>query len=376
MSQRSQVVVAGGGVVGLSIAWQTAVRGLGVTVIDPQPGTKASWAAAGMLAPVTEVTYGEGALLALNLASQGLYERFVQELREVSAMDPGYRKCGSLLVARDSDDNAELAELYEFQRKLGLSVERLRAKDCREHEPSLAPGVRGGILIEGDHQIDNRALVRGLLVACERSGVTVLRDRVVRVETHDDEVSGVQTERGGTVSCEQVVLAAGCWSAAIRGSRPGTVPVRPVKGQLLHLRGPADGLLTRHNVRGLDAYIVTRADGRVVVGATVEERGFDEIVTAGAVHELLRAAYELVPGIAELELTETVAGLRPATPDNAPLLGPADPTGLVLATGHFRNGILLAPITAYTIADYLATGEVAESIAPFSSRRFEGRDAS
>lgn len=372
----SQVAVVGGGVVGLSIAWQAADRGLSVALLDPRPGTGASWAAAGMLAPVTEVTFGEEALLALNLASSKLYEGFVDALAGATSMDPGYRRCGSLLVARDSDDNAELAELYEFQRKLGLSVQRLKAGECREVEPGLAPGVRGGILVEGDHQVDNRALLRALQVACERSGVTFVRDRAVSLEAPAGRVSGVRTERSGVLGCEQVVLAAGSRSSSIGGLAPGSVPVRPVKGQLLHLKGPQDALLTQHNVRGLEVYVVTRADGRVVVGATVEERGFDEVVTAGAVHDLLRAAYELLPGIAELELTETVAGLRPATPDNAPLLGPGALPGLVLATGHYRNGVLLAPVTAYAIADYLCTGRVPESIAPFSPLRFERENAS
>lgn len=370
----SDVVVVGGGAIGLSIAWRAQTAGLRTCVVDDAPGRGASWAAAGMLAPVTEAHYGEERLLRLNLASAERYEGFARELSELTGTDVGYRRTGTLSVARDRDDQEALDELFRYRRDLGLECERLRGRECRRLEPALAPGIRGGILVTGDHQVDNRALVTALLRACERAGVSLLRDRAVELLVEHDRVAGVRLRRDA-VACPTVVLSGGAWSAHLSGLPARiTPPVRPVKGQLLHLRGPAgtggEPALLSRNLRGLDVYLVPRADGRLVVGATVEEQGFDDRVTAGAVLELLRDAYELLPGVAELELTETVCGLRPGSRDNAPLLGASNLEGLVLATGHYRNGILLTPVTADTIAELLTTGRVPELIAGFSPRRF------
>lgn len=372
------VIVVGGGAIGLSIAWRTQAAGLSTCVVDDAPGRGSSWAAAGMLAPVTEAHYGEERLLRLNLASAERYEGFARELSELTGTDVGYRRTGTLSVARDRDDQEALDELFRYRRVLGLECERLRGRECRRLEPALAPTVRGGILVAGDHQVDNRALVTALLRACERAGVILLRDRAVELIVEHDRVGGVRLRRDA-LACPTVVLSGGAWSAQLSGLPPRVAPpVRPVKGQLLHLRGPAgaggEPALLSRNLRGLDVYLVPRADGRLVVGATVEEQGFDDRVTAGAVLELLRDAYELLPGVAELELTETVCGLRPGSRDNAPLLGASDLEGLVLATGHYRNGILLTPITADTIAELLTTGRVPELIAGFSPSRFATAD--
>jgi glycine oxidase len=368
------VVVAGGGVIGLAIAWQAAARGLSVVVADPHSARGASWAAAGMLAPVTEVHYGEERLLELNLESHERYPEWAGELNEASGRDCGYAETGTLMVARDADDNRALNQLFDFQQRLGLEVERLRGRECRQLEPALAPSTRGGILVRRDHQIDNRALLAALLTACERAGVHAVNERVARVDLADGRVVGASLDDGERVSCRTVVVAAGAHSARIEGLPPEVVPpVRPVKGQLLHLRGAPKERLVPRTIRGLDAYIVVRPDGRVVLGATVEEQGFDERVTAGGVQELLQAGFELVPGIAELELVETSVGLRPGSPDNAPMLGETSVGGLVLATGHYRNGILLTPVTAWAIAELLSTGEAPEIITPFSPRRFSNR---
>jgi glycine oxidase len=370
------VLVVGGGVIGLGVAWRAAQVGMAVTVVDPSPGRGASWAAAGMLAPVTEVHYGEQALLRLNLAAADRWPGFAAELEEAAGRQVGYRRCGTLTVARDTDDNAALEDLYRFQLRCGLQVERLRSRDCRRLEPGLAPSVRGGVLAPGDHQVDNRALAGALLAACERAGARLLADRATGLQLDGERVTGVRLAGGGSPAAATVVLAAGCWSRELGGLAAELLPpVRPVKGQLLHLRGPADDPLCRRNVRGLEVYVVPRADGRVVVGATVEEQDFDTRVTAGAVHDLLRAALELLPDVAELELVETVAGLRPGSPDNAPLLGPAGVDGLVVATGHYRNGILLAPVTAEAVAELLATGRVPAAIAPFSPARLQAGTA-
>jgi glycine oxidase len=363
-------VVVGGGVIGLGIAWRAALAGLQVTVVDA-PGWGASWAAAGMLAPVTEVHYGEQALLRLNLAAAARWPAFVAELEERAGVSVGYRRCGTLIVARDSDDNAALDDLYRFQRGLGLQVERLRGRECRRLEPGLAPSVRGGIMAAGDHQVDNRALLAALVTACDRAGVRRRSARVAAVRVERDRVRGVVLAGGEALDAPAVVLAAGCWSGTLGGLPPGAMPpVRPVKGQLLHLRGPAEAPLCQRNVRGLEVYVVPRDDGRVVIGATVEEQGFDTTVTAGAVHDLLRAAFELLPEVTELELVETVAGLRPGSPDNAPMLGPSRLEGLVIAAGHYRNGILLTPVTADAMAELLVSGRVPEIVASFSPRRF------
>ena len=367
----SDVVVVGGGVIGLGIAWRAAQAGLGVTVVDSAPGRGASWAAAGMLAPVTEVHYGERPLLELNLAAAARWRAFAAELQAFASRSVGYRRCGTLSVARDTDDLAALEDLYAFQHGLGLDVERLRGSECRKLEPGLAPSIRGGILATGDHQVDNRALVAALLVACERAGVRHLVRRVAAVRVEGERARGVVLAGGQPLDAGTVVLAAGCWSGTLPGLPPGLVPpVRPVKGQLLHLRGPGEAPLAQRNIRGLEVYVVSRGDGRVVVGATVEEHGFDTTVTAGGVHDLLRAAVELLPEATELELTELVAGLRPGTPDNAPLIGPSSLDGLVIASGHYRNGILLVPVTADSVAAVLAGGPVPDIIAPFSPGRF------
>jgi glycine oxidase len=364
------VVVVGGGVVGLGVAWRAAQAGMAVTVVDPAPGRGASWAAAGMLAPVTEVHYGEQALLRLNLAAADRWPAFAAELEEAAGAPIGYRRCGTLTVARDADDNAALEDLYRFQLRCGLQVERLRSRDCRRLEPGLAPSVRGGVLAPGDHQVDNRAMADALVAAGERAGVRLLLGRAAELLVDGERVTGVTLAGGASLAAGTVVLAAGCWSRDLGGLAAELLPpVRPVKGQLLHLRGPAADPLCRRNVRGLEVYVVPRADGRVVVGATVEEQGFDARVTAGAVHDLLRAALELLPDVAELELAETVAGLRPGSPDNAPLLGPAGVDGLVVATGHYRNGILLAPVTADAVAELLVSGRVPAAIAAFRPDR-------
>jgi glycine oxidase len=363
--------VVGGGVIGLGIAWRAATAGLSVTVVDEAPGRGASWAAAGMLAPVTEVHYGERPLLGLNLAAAARWPSFAAEVEEASGQPVGYRPGGTLAVARDADDNAALEDLYRFQLRCGLEVERLRSRECRQLEPGLAPSIRGGVLAAGDHQVDNRALVEALMVACDRAGVRTVTGRVAELATDGDRVTGVVLAGGERLAAWVVVLAAGCWSGGVGGlAAEALPPVRPVKGQLLYLRGPAGEPLCQRNVRGLEVYVVPRGDGRVVVGATVEEQGFDTRVTAAAVHDLLRAALELLPDVAELELAETVVGLRPGSPDNAPMLGPAGPAGLVVATGHYRNGILLTPVTADAVAELLATGRVPDLIAPFAPDRF------
>jgi glycine oxidase len=366
----SDLVVIGGGAIGLTVAWRARTEGLEVHLIDPSPGRGASWAAAGMLAPVTEVHYGEESLLRLNLRSAERYPTFVADLESYTGSNVGYRRSGTVMVARDSDENEELGELWRFQQRLGLPSERLRSRECRRLEPGLAPSVRGGIFVADDHQIDNRALVEALLDACNRSSVRFVRERVEEIEVRGGRVHAVTSGSGESLSTETVVVAAGARSNHISGVPPGMIPVRPVKGQLLHLHGPPGSDVASHSVRGLDVYAVPRGDGRLAVGATMEERGFDRQVTAGGVYTLLRDIYELLPGITELELRETAVGLRPGSPDNAPLIGRTGIEGIIAATGHYRNGVLLTPITADAIVQTITVGSEPDFVEAFSPLRF------
>lgn len=369
------VLIVGAGLIGLAIAWRAAGRGLRVTVVDPEPGSGASGVAAGMLAPVTEAAYNEDALLRLNLASADAYPDFVAELTEATGMDTGYRATGTLLAAVDGDDLAHAAELHAFQRTLGLDVEAVDARELRRREPLLAPGLRGGLWVSGDHQVDPRRLLAALLAACRAAGVRFVAAAATGVAGSGGRAVGIELADGTRLAAGRVVLAAGAHTARLTGLPPGALScLRPVKGQILRLRGPVLlGRTVRGLVRGASVYLVPRTDGEVVVGATVEEQGFDTSVTAGAGYELLRDALDLVPALSELELTEITAGLRPGTPDNGPLLGPAHLDNLVLAAGHYRNGVLLTPITARAITAVLTGDTPPAVVAPFSPARFHGR---
>ncbi|MGW1779785.1 glycine oxidase ThiO [Streptomyces sp. NPDC002143] len=372
----SDVLVVGGGIIGLVTAWRAAQRGFATAVVDPEPGGGAARVAAGMLAAVTELHHGEQTLLGLNLASARRYPDFVAELSELTGHDLGYRRCGTLAVALDADDRAHLRELHALQRQSGLESEWLSGRECRRLEPLLAPGVRGGLRVDGDHQIDPRRLAGALLAGCERAGVVFHRAWAERLSVVDGRAVGIGTRDGTALGAGQVVLAGGSLSGRLSGVPEDVLPpVRPVKGQVLRLTVPQPyapflSRTVRAVVRGSQVYLVPRENGELIVGATSEELGWDTTVTAGGVYELLRDAHELVPGITELPLTETRAGLRPGSPDNAPLLGPTELEGLLLATGHYRNGVLLTPVTGDAMAHALATGELPDEARPFTPRRF------
>ncbi|MGA5580533.1 glycine oxidase ThiO [Streptomyces thermoviolaceus] len=376
LSRTSDVLVIGGGVIGLVTAWRAAQRGLRTAVVDPEPGGGAAQVAAGMLAAVTELHHGEQTLLGLNLASARRYPDFAAELSELTGYDLGYRRCGTLAVALDADDRAHLRELHALQRASGLESEWLSGRECRRLEPMLAPGVRGGLRVDGDHQIDPRRLAAALVAACERAGVVFHRAWAERLVVQQDRAAGCELRDGTRLGAEQVVLAAGSRSGQLAGVPDDVLPpVRPVKGQVVRLTVPKRyapflNRTVRAVVRGSQVYLVPRLSGELVIGATTEELGWDTTVTAGGVYELLRDAHELVPGITELPLTETRAGLRPGSPDNAPLLGPTELPGLLLATGHYRNGVLLTPVTGDALAHALTTGELPDVARPFTPRRF------
>jgi len=373
--QRSSydVVVVGAGIVGLASAWRAAQRGASVLVIDRDaPGAGASGVAAGMLAPVTEAEFGEEALLRLNLESARMWPAFSAELSEHSGSPTGHTASGALAVAADRDDAEELRRLHVFQRSLGLDVEWLTGRDCRRVEPGLSPRVAGGILAPHDSHVDPRAAVSALALALEEAGGELVTGAEAALRVEGRRVLGVATP-AGPVGATHTVVAAGCWSAAISGLPDEARPqVRPVKGQILQLRmrPGVPGPLAQRLVRTPRCYVVDRGDGRVVVGATVEELGFDTAVTAGGVHRLLEAAWEVLPDVDELELVGAQAGLRPATPDNAPLIGRGELDGLVWATGHYRNGILLAPVTAEAVAALVTGSEAPAVVGPFAPGRF------
>jgi glycine oxidase len=399
--EQSQVDVAviGGGIEGLAVAWRAAQRGLSVTLLERERvGCGASRVAAGMLAPVSELEFGAHGhrVLELGLRSAAIWVSFGEQLQRAAGMEIGMTSAGTLMVARDEDEGRELERQYELRRSLGLRARRLRPSEVREREPALAPVVRMGVEAPDDHSVDPRRAVGALRVACERAGVQIrerapARGIVVQdgrvtgvmvgsdagdvqaggLRSVDREAAGVKGERacvgegdflggggdGAQLAARTVVVAAGSWSGAVEGLPAyAQVPVRPVKGQIMLLRDPAGAGMLSHVVRYAGGYLVGRGDGRYVLGGTVEERGFDAQPTAGAVYELLRRAYELVPGVSECELIELNVGHRPGTPDNAPIVGEGAIEGLVWATGHYRNGILLAPLTAELVAGLL-TGE-------------------
>jgi glycine oxidase len=353
----SDVVVIGGGVIGLTVAWRAAQRGRAVCVLERgELGAGTSHVAAGMLAPVTEADAGELALLELGLRSARAWPAFAEELAAASGADPGLRRCGALVVAGNDDEAAALERELALRLHLGLDVERVLPSAARRLEPALAPTLRLALAVPGDHAADPRALLLALTEAARRAGAQLRTGAAVRsIREQDGRVTGVELAGGELVRAGAVVIAAGAWSGAIGGLPDGArIPLRPVKGQILRLRDPQGPGLLERIVRFDGGYLVPRGDGRYVLGATMEERGFDTTVTAGALYELLRDASELVPGVHELVVEETAAGLRPATPDNAPVLGAAgEVAGLVWATGHHRNGILLAPVTAELVAGVL-----------------------
>lgn len=365
------VAVVGGGVIGLACGWHAARAGLSVVVLErDRPGAGASGVAAGMLAPVTEADFGEEELLRLNLEAADRWPSFDAQLAERSGVEPGYTDSGALVVAVDRDDAEELRRLHEFQRSLALESEWLTPSESRRVEPGLSPRIAGAINAPQDRHVDPRALVRGLAVALERDGGELRSGaRVTGIAVKGDVVEGVETG-AGAVAAKSVVIAAGCWSGPMRGVTEGTAPpVRPVKGQILRMRAPGAPPATRI-VRSPRCYVVARGSGEVVVGATVEERGFDTTVTADGVYRLLEAARELLPDVGELELVETAARLRPGTPDNRPVIGAGSPEGLVWATGHHRNGVLLAPLTAEAVLQALTADEPAPAGERFAPARF------
>jgi glycine oxidase len=366
-THRADVIIVGAGIIGLAVAWRARERGMSVTLLERDvAGAGASRVAAGMLAPVSEVEFGvAGArLLELGLRSASSWPAFASELEAASGVGVGLSHAGTLMVARDADEARELERQIAFRHSLGLRGERVRPSQARELEPALAPTIRLALDLPDDRFIDPRLVTLALQSACARGGVE-LRDRthVASLLCDGPKVSGVELQGGERLSASTVLIAAGTWSCALGGIPPeARVPLRPVKGQTLRLRDPAGAGLLERAVRFEEGYLVPRGDGRYVLGGTMEERGFDEAPTAGAAYELLRDCHELIPGVSELEIEELCVGLRPGTPDNLPIIGMGTIEGLIWATGHFRNGILLAPVTAELVLGLLTGARPADAM--------------
>jgi len=369
-----RILVVGGGVIGLATGWELARRGCAVRICERgKAGREASWAAAGMLSALAEVHFEEQDLLRLGLESAAIYPGWVEELEEASGLTVGYRTDGTLIVALDRDDARNLEHRFQTQKHFDLQVRWLDGPEAREMEPLLSPRVTAGVWCLDDRHVDNRRLIEALVVAfCKAGGELAEETPVERVEIRDGKATGAWAQ-GELLEAEAVVVAAGCWSGSIGGlpeaCRP---PVRPVKGQMVALRMTQEARL-RNVVHAPDAYLVPKEDGCLFVGATCEEMGFDTQITAGGLYELLRGAWEAVPAVYDYPMVETWAGLRPASRDHAPILGKTPVENLFVATGHFRKGILLAPVTAREMAALILSGKTSDLIAPMRLERFGRR---
>ena len=370
---KPDVVIIGAGVIGLSIAWRLAGGGASVAVFDRgAAGAGASHAAAGMLAACVEAEPGEEALVAFGRESQARWPAFAAELQQASGIDVGLWSEGTLVVALTADDQARLHHQLMFQQKLGLPLQWISAADTRRREPHLAGKLAGAVLSPEDTQVDNRKLAAALRIAVIAAGAHINEHRPVRaISLIGERADGVLLADGTKVAADVVVLAAGAWSRSIAGMPPELrPPVRPIKGQMLALRMDAAAPLVTHVVWAPGAYLVPRRDGRLLVGATVEEKGYDTSLTAGGMLTLLEAAWRAIPAVEELPIEEMWVGHRPGSRDDAPILGAAPIRGLVYATGHHRNGILLAPVTADAIARLVLDGLAEPLIRPFGLERF------
>ncbi len=370
-----RVAIIGGGIIGLGIGWQLTRRGAAVSLFEKNTAGKgASWSAAGMLAPLSEVGFEEEDFLRIGRESLLLFPRFLDELREDTNIEIALDTRGTLIIGLDRDDTERLRRLFDFREHLGLPVKWLSGTGAREIEPLLSPRTSSAIWIPDDHQVDNRALVEALKTGFQKNGGVLHENHpVLGVSVEGDCTTGILSATG-EFHADTVVIAAGCWSKQIEGiPKEWLPPVRPVKGQIITLRSDETYALS-HVVRAPDAYLLPKGDGRVLLGASEEEMGFDTSITAGPIYRLLERGWEAVPSIYELKIEEIDAGLRPGSRDHDPIVGETPIKGLYYATGHYRHGILLAPITAYELSNMILENTSSELFKPFNPGRFMPAD--
>lgn len=367
MTTSFEAVIAGGGLIGGAIALELALAGVRVAVFDQgKPGQEASWAGAGILSPAPE-SPATIPLVPLGKASMALYPEFVARVEEVSGHDVGFRAKGALEALFSRDAARELSTHVALQHGWGLKAEAISAEDARELEPGLSPEVEAAVLRPDEASVDNRALTQAVLEAARKSGAEIFAHRKVQgIWREKGHCSGLQVEKE-KVSAKWTIIAAGSFSATLAGV-DAYAPVRPAKGQMVSLR--AERLKIERVLWSDKIYLVPRDDGRILAGATVEYVGFDKKVTAGGLRKILDGAIGLAPDLAHARVEETWAGLRPDSPDHLPILGPAEIEGLVIATGHFRSGILLTPITARLIREWITAQRVSVDWERFSPLRF------
>ena len=367
MAQTPDVLVVGGGIVGGAVAFRLAGEGLSVTLLEKgELGKESSWAAGGILTPIHLGEYPTP-LAGLCAASMKLYEPLIRELRPLSSVDPEFRTTGLLILAFDERDREAVRELETWKRAQGQPVEPLTREEALARQPGLSPDILGALYLPDIAQVRNPRMTAALHEAAAKRGVEIRTDLPVtgflRVPGR---VNGVKTPRGD-VYAGTTVLAAGAWSGDLLRLLGLDLPVRPVKGQMLLVEAEPDFL--RHMVLADDEYLVPRADGKILIGSTVEDAGFDKAVTLDAVGRLSRAGQRMVPAVGKLPLVRSWAGLRPATPDRLPYIGPTTLEGLIVATGHFRNGILLAPVTAQLVAEIVTGRPPSVPLEPFDPAR-------
>lgn len=377
--QKFDVAIIGGGVIGCAIAWRLGQAGMRVVVIERgQPGREASWAAGGMLAPLAEADRADE-FFHLCVASRAMYADFARELRAATGLDIEYRTEGTLYLALTTDDEEELERRWQWQHDAGLNVKRLRADCVRRLEPNLNESLRWALHFPDDHQVDNRRMALALALAAQAAGAVLLEHTeatklLTETVAGQRRITAINTTRG-EIRTSQVVIAAGSWSSLLpdeQGNRAARFLVKPVRGQMIALGNSS--LPLRHVVYSRRGYVVPRLNGQVIAGSTSEKAGYDRNVTAGGIASIIERAIEIAPALKDQPIIETWAGLRPKGPDNLPVLGADERTGgLIYATAHYRNGILLTPITAGIISELLIGGGSSIDLTTFSVRRFSGR---
>jgi glycine oxidase len=371
------VAIIGGGLIGTAVAFELTARNLRVTVLDrQQPGRESSWAAAGMLAPGPDSpdSHGSTKLVPLAKESLRLYPQFVAAIEQASAKPTGLAREGTLEIFYGASGEAARDNFVAEHRRMGLSAEPIHLESARKMEPSLNSTAGAAAWLPDEATVDPRALMDAVLSAAANRGAQIRADCAVTSLLVDGGRCAGIVAGGQRISAGHVVLTAGCFSGAMEDGIARYAPTRPVRGQMISLRHP-DVRLTRV-LRSASGYLVPRLDGRILAGSTLEEAGFAKSVTPAGLQKILSAALELAPALAKAEILETWAGLRPGTPDDLPILGPTDTVGLIVATGHYRNGVLLAPITAKLVREWITVGKVTAAMEAFSPLRFQNRAVS